>query len=119
MRQKQAEGAKGGIAGRRKNDAVDQKNALRSGSSNAASTKKATSPSSSSEPESTLSTGTSKISELRNALMGSLKRNQAAARDANQWRSGRRGEGEVVDDTNSNISKSKTIGVQAGEIGHK
>ena len=93
MRQKQAEGAKGGIAGRRKNDAVDQKNALRSGSSNAASTKKATSPSSSSEPESTLSTGTSKISELRNALMGSLKRNQAAARDANQWRSGRRGEG--------------------------
>ena len=27
--------------------------------------------------------------------------------------------GEVVDDTNSNTSKIKTIGDQAGEIGHK
>ena len=91
MRQKQAEGAKGDTAGRTKNDdAVDQKNASRSGSSNAASTKKATVPSPSSEADSTPSTGTSKISELRNALMGSLKRNQAAARDINQRRNGGR-----------------------------
>ena len=88
MRQKQAEGAKGGAA---------ESNPSRSGSSNAASTKATSkSPSSSSESDSNpaTTTGTSKISELRNALMGSLKRNQAAARDTtNQWRSGRRGEG--------------------------
>ena len=89
MRQKQAEGVKRGTAGSRKNDAVDQKNASGSGSSNAAKTK-ATSSSSSPQSDSTPSIGTSKISELRNALMGSLKRNQAAARDINQRRNGGR-----------------------------
>lgn len=79
---KQAQGAKGGGPGI-ENDASDQKNASGSDSDTTGTTS-----SSSAESPNTPSTGTSKISELRNALMGSIKRNQAAARDSNQRRNG-------------------------------